>query len=266
MADQPIRLERDGDVASMVLDDPPLNLFSEQAFGALEAALDELEDRPGRAVVWRAEGDVFSGGADVKLFRELAAGEHGDPAEAGRQLWARLVGTTRRLERLAVPTLALCHGLCLTAALEVALGCDLLWAGSSARFGLVERVVGLSPGMGGTQRLAERAGPARARELVYTGRLYEAAELERWGVVNRVVDDDALLEKGMGFARELAAGPTRAHAVTKQVVRAQLEGGVDRADAQLPALGGSLFATEDLAGAVDSFLEQGPGHARFAGR
>ena len=69
----------------------------------------------------------------------------------------------QRLEALPIPTLALVHGLCLTAGLEVSLGCDMIWASESARFGLVEAVVGLTPGAGGTQRMAERAGPARAR-------------------------------------------------------------------------------------------------------
>ena len=79
------------------------------------------------------------------------------------------------------------HGLCLTAGLEVSLGCDMIWATESARFGLVEAVVGLTPGAGGTQRMAERAGPARAREFVMTRGMYDAATLERWNVVNRVV-------------------------------------------------------------------------------
>ena len=172
----------------------------------------------------------------------------------------------RRLEALPIPTLALVHGLCLTAGLEVALGCDMIWATESAQFGLVEAVVGLTPGAGGTQRMAERAGPARAREFVMTGGLYDAATLERWNVVNRVVPDDELLEKGMRFAQRLAAGPTKAHAATKRIVRAYLEGGVDEADRVTPEVFASLFETEDLQGAVKSFLAEGPGKATFEGR
>ncbi|MFI5028405.1 MAG: enoyl-CoA hydratase/isomerase family protein, partial [Solirubrobacterales bacterium] len=188
-----------------------------------------------------------------------------DPAEGG-EMFAALVAGVRRLEALPIPTLALVHGLCLTAGLEVSLGCDLIWATNSARFGLVEAVVGLTPGAGGTQRVAERAGPGRAREFVMTGGLYDAATLERWGVINRVVGDDELLEKGMRFAQKLAAGPTRAHAATKRLIRAYLEGGVDKADAETPEVSGSLFATEDLQRAVRSFLDEGPGKATFEGR
>jgi enoyl-CoA hydratase/carnithine racemase len=90
--------------------------------------------------------------------------------------------------------------------------------------------------------------------------------MEAWNVVNRVVADDELMEKGMRFAQRLASGPTKAHGVTKQVVRAYLEGGVDRADEVVPGLVGSLFETEDLQRAVKSFLSEGPGKATFEGR
>ena len=173
---------------------------------------------------------------------------------------------SRRIEALPVPTLALVHGVCLTAGLEIALGCDMIWAAESARFGLVEAVVGLTPGAGGTQRIAERAGPARAREFVMSAGTYEAATLERWNVVNRVVPDGELLEKGMRFAHRLAAGPTRAHGATKRIVRAYLDGGTNRADEVTPDAAGGLFETEDLRGAVRSFLAEGPGKATFRGR
>jgi enoyl-CoA hydratase len=256
---EPVRLERDGAVAVLVLDDPPLNLFGREAFEALEARVAEVEGSDARALVWRAEGDVFTGGADVKVF-------DGTSPEGAGEMFAALVAGVRRLEALPIPTLALVHGLCLTAGLEVSLGCDLIWATESARFGLVEAVVGLTPGAGGTQRMAERAGPGRAREFVMTGGLYDSATLERWGVVNRVVGDDELHEKGMRFAHRLAAGPTVAHGATKRLVRAYLEGGVDKADAETPEVSGSLFATEDLQNAVRSFLEDGPGNATFEGR
>ena len=114
--------------------------------------------------------------------------------------------------------------------------------------------------------MAERAGPGRAREFVMTGGVYDAATLERWGVINRVVGDAELLEKGMRFAHKLAAGPTKAHGATKRLVRAYLEGGVDKADAETPQVSGGLFATEDLQNAVKSFLRDGPGNATFEGR
>jgi enoyl-CoA hydratase len=254
-----VTVTRDGDVALITLSNPPLNLFGPDAFDELGECIDEVAASDARAAVWRADGDIFTGGVDVQVFADAVASGEGED-------FPSLVGPIKRLEALEMPTLALCHGLCLTAGLEVALGCDMIWAGESAKFGLVERVVGLTPGAGGTQRLAERAGPARAREFVMSGRLYEAATLERWNVLNRVVADSELEEKGMAFARDLAAGPTRAHTMTKRIVRAYVDRGMEYADEVTPGVFGELFATEDLQNGVESFLREGPGKATFKGK
>ncbi|HEU4657313.1 MAG TPA: enoyl-CoA hydratase/isomerase family protein [Capillimicrobium sp.] len=256
-----LRLDHDGPLAVLTFDHPPLNLFDHELIDALEARVDELSATPPRGLLIRAEGKVVSGGVDVgKVFDGL------DPQVAGR-MWARLLAMIHQVEQLPCPTVFAAHGLTLTAAFELSLACDLLVAARSARFGLVEKVVGLTPAMGGTQRLAERAGPARAREFVMTGELYPAETLERWNVVNRVFDDEGFDDAARAFAKSLAEGPTLAHAVTKQLVRAQLQGGVLQADALVPKLCGEhLFATEDLQNAVRSFLEDGPGKATYQGR
>jgi enoyl-CoA hydratase/carnithine racemase len=255
------RYERAGEIGVVVLDDPPLNLFGSELIADLIAAVGEAEaDSAIRALVIRADGKVFTGGVDVHVFAGMSH-------EEGAALFENLVDVVHRLEALPIPTIASVHGLCLTAGFELALGCDLLLASVSARFGLVERVVGLTPGMGGTQRVAERAGPARARELVMTGELFDAVTLERWNVVNRVFPDAELFERTMELATQLAIGPPRAHDATKRMVRAFLdEGGVRGADAHVGDIAASLFATEDLQNAVRTFLEQGPGKATFEGR
>jgi enoyl-CoA hydratase len=256
-SDRRARLERDGDLGVLVLDDPPLNLFGEEMVRDILAALDEAEGV--RALLVRAEGEYFTGGADVNVFDGLT------PADAER-FTAELLAITHRIEDLPFPTLASVHGLCLTAGLELSLACDMIWAAESARFGLVEAVVGLTPMMGGTQRMAERAGPARAREFVMSAGLYDAATLERWNVLNRVMPDGELAEKSMRFAQRLAAGPTHAHLATKRIVRAFLDHGVRGADERTAEIGARLFETEDLQGAVRSFLSEGPGKATFKGR
>jgi enoyl-CoA hydratase len=249
----------DGDVAEIVIASGPLNLFAPELFGDLEAAVARAAAERPRALLVRAAGDVFSAGVDVHVFDGLDA----DGASA---LTGRLLGLTHALEDLPLPTLAVVHGLCLTAGLELALACDLLWAAADARFGLVERVVGITPLMGGTQRMAERAGTARAREFVMTGRLYPAPELHAWGVVNRVVAPGDLLAKARRFAAELAAGPTVAHAATKAIVRAQADHGTRGADARTAELTSHLFETEDSRNAVSSFLAEGPGKASYSGK
>lgn len=259
-AGTPVRLERDGPLAVVVLDSPPLNLFSQDVFRALVERIDEVAASDARALVYRAEGDLFTGGADVNDFNRVV--EQGGADES----FGSLLVAAHKLEALEIPTLALVHGLCLTAGLETSLACDMLWASESAQFGLVEAVVGLTPGAGGTQRMAERAGPARAAEFVMSGGLYDAATLERWNVVNRVVGDDELLEKGMRFGQRLANGPTVAHAATKRIIRAFRSGGVVEADRVTPDQFADLFASQDLQGAVKSFLSEGPGKATFEGR
>ena len=253
-----VRFERAGDVGIVTLADPPLNLFGRQMVADLHAALDEAAESGARALVVRAEGDVFTGGADVNMFVGLT----------GEQVSAELdlIAIPRKLEAMPIPTLAVVHALCLTAGFELSLGCDLLWAAESAKFGLVEAVVGVTPFMGGTQRVAERAGPARARELVMTGGLYDAGVLREWGVVNRVVADADLEEKALRFAARLAAGPTRAHAATKRIVRTFLDGGMRAADDSMNEVAAEVVETEDFKDGVRSFLEQGPGTAQFAGR
>jgi enoyl-CoA hydratase len=249
----------DGPLTILTLDHGELNLFDEVVIDSLDAETRELAENPPRGLLIRAEGRVVSGGVDVNMFQGLAPG-------AGEQLWKRLLGIVWRLEELPCPTMFASHALCLTAAFELSLACDLLLAAESAKFGLVETVVGLTPSMGGPQRLAERAGPARAKQLIYTGGLFDAATLERWNVVNRVWPDRSFAEAAHAFALRLSNGPTKAHAATKRIVRTQVEQGTRAADAIVPALSGQLFATEDLRNAVGSFLRDGPGRATYEGR
>jgi enoyl-CoA hydratase/carnithine racemase len=203
---------------------------------------------------------VVSAGVDVSLFAALSG------VRDATATFDELVALARRVDLLPCPTVFAAHALCLTWAFELALACDFIIAAEAASFGLVERVIGLTPAMGGTQRLAERAGTGRAREFVMTGGRYGAHEMERWNVVNRVLPDEGFADAVRGFARELAAGPTLAHAATKQVIRDYLEGGVELANDRVGRVAGELFATEDLQAAVRSFLEHGPGKATFEGR
>jgi enoyl-CoA hydratase/carnithine racemase len=273
---------RTGDVAELVISAPPLNLFDAQLVTDLEDAVDEIiaqcwpggttprnppvpgepippEPRWARAVLLRAEGKVFCAGVDVHEFQDLG------PAQ-GAALMARFLALVQTMERLPVPTLAVVHALNLTIGFELTLGCDLMWAGQDASFGLVEATVGLTPGGGGTQRLVARAGVARAAELVMTGDVYPAAELHQWGVVNRILPPDGLLEQARAFAARLAAGPTAATAVGKRLLQTARDHGVAAADAITPRETGQIFATRDLPAGITSLLTQGPGKATFQGR
>ncbi|MFD4638762.1 enoyl-CoA hydratase/isomerase family protein [Lentzea sp. NPDC058436] len=253
-----IHLTRRDELAIITIDAPPLNLYSLDLDAEFHEALDELGDA--RALLVNATGKVVSGGVDVSLF---AAQEYREEAQ---QLFDRMILLPQRLAALPMPTVFAAHALCLTWAFELAVACDLLVSSTSARFGLVEKVVGLTPTMGGTQRLAARAGVARAKEFVMTGDLYDAATLERWNVVNRVFPDDGFALAAEEFALGLAVGPTRAHAATKEVLAHYEHGGVAAADAHVTTIASGLYESEDLPRAVHSFLTDGPGRAHFTGR
>jgi len=177
-----------------------------------------------------------------------------------------MIELAAQVNRLSCPTAFVARGFCLTWAFELALACDFIVAARSATFGLIEATVGLTPSMGGTQRLTERVGIGRARGLVMTAARLGAEQLWHWGGIDQVVDDDALAAEALRLAGTLAAGPTRAHAATKAVLRGWAHGGVEEADRIAPAVAGALFDTKDLRGALDTFADKGPGHAVFAGR
>lgn len=256
-----VRVEADpGGLTVLTLDSPPLNLFDGAMMDDLGAAVLGLADEPPRAVLIKAAGRAVSGGVDVKVFDGLTP-EQGTGAWTG---WLQIVDA---LEELPAPVVFAAHALTLTAAFEIALACDLIVASPKAKFGLVEKVVGLTPSIGGTQRLAERAGSGRARQFVMSGGLFGAEELERWGVVNEIYPEEEFEARSRALAEELAAGPTKAHAMTKRILRRFREGGLPAADEVLRTEAADLFATEDLQGAVKTFLEHGgPGHAEFHGR
>jgi enoyl-CoA hydratase/carnithine racemase len=260
MSGEPVRLERDGALAVVTFDSPPLNLMDRPLLDGLVQAVDGLESEPARGVLFRAEGRAVSGGVDVSMFAAM------DGPEAAQRTFDELIELSRRVDRLPCPTVFAAHALCLTWAFELALACDLILAAESASFGLVERVIGLTPAMGGTQRLAERAGTGRAKQFVMEGRAFPAAELERWNVVNLVLADDGFDDAARAYATKLAAGPTLAHVATKQVLHDYVEGGVELANDRVAEVAGRLFATEDLQNAVQSFLTDGPGRASFHGR
>jgi enoyl-CoA hydratase len=256
-----VRLEREaGGLAVATLDSPPLNLFDRRMIDDLAGVVRELAAEPPRAVLFRAEGRAVSGGVDVSVFSGLTP-------ETGSALWVELLELVETVEKLPAPVVFAAHALTLTAAFELALACDLIVASPKAKFGLVEKVVGLTPSMGGTQRLAERAGSGRARQFVMSGGIFAAEEMERWGVVNEIYPEDEFEARSRARDEELAAGPTKAHAMTKHVLRRFREGGIPAADEATRTEAADLFATEDLQNAVATFLEHGgPGHATFEGR
>jgi enoyl-CoA hydratase/carnithine racemase len=245
-----VRLDISGFLGTLTLANPPLNLFSEELITDLRTAVTAAMRAPLRALLVRAEGKVFSGGADVSVF----AGK--TPGDAREQFTSHL-RLIADLEELPYPTIAAVQGLCIAAGLELALACDLIWASASARFGQAEASIGTTTLLGGVQRLAERAGPSRAREIIYTADQYDAVTFERWNIVNKVIANDELGSQTQAFAERLANGPTLAYAAGKRMVRAYLDGGIRTADKVVDEVAPPLFESEDMRAGVAGLLEHG---------
>jgi len=152
--------ELDGELGEIVIANPPLNLFSQILIADLHAAVARASASEARAVLLRAEGDVFSGGADVSIFSGL-------DVDGATALMSDALGLIAAIEDIPVPTVVLVQGRCFAGALEVALACDLIWAAAGAQIGQLEAVIGAFPFAGGTQRLAARIGAARTAQMVY---------------------------------------------------------------------------------------------------
>src|ERR1700739_185084 len=180
-----VRFETSDTLGFLTLANPPLNLFDEELTEDLRTAIDQVKQTPIRALLVRAVGKVFSGGADVSTFK-------GRTAPEARDRFTKHLRTIADIEELPFPTVAAVQGLCIAAGMELMLACDLVWAAASGPFSPAEASIGTTTLLGGVQRLAERAGPARAREIIYTTDQYDAATFERWNIVNRILPDEAL--------------------------------------------------------------------------
>jgi enoyl-CoA hydratase/carnithine racemase len=249
----------DGSVAILTMRYPPYNLLNPALTDRIVAGLRWAAAEGARAVVLRSALRHFSAGADLESM--LVAAESGD----GVIDWPMLE-VLRTFDELPIPIVAAVHGVCVGGGLELALASDLVVAAESAKLGSVETTVGLHPLMGGIQRLAQRAGAARAKEMALLGRRYDARTLERWNVINRVVGDEQLEVAAMTLARELAGGPTVAHAATKALVSIAVSEGVRAADHAMAELQKPIFRSEDFRTGAKSLRENGPGMAQFVGR
>ena len=252
----PVLFERDQDVAVLTMSLAPHNLVGRALSVALISGLAESVDKGCRAIVLRSNLRHFSAGADLTLF---------DNQGVSFEESLNPLGVLRAFEECPLPVIASVHGVALGGGFELALACDMIIAASSAKLGLVEVSLGLHPLMGGIQRVIQRVGSARAKEIVMMGRRYDAATLERWHIVNRVVPDGQLHELTLAFARELALGPTVAHGCTKRLANIFLRDGMDAADAAMAEVQKPIWKSGDLERGLQSYREKGPGLAKFAG-
>lgn len=248
----------DGAVAVLTLSHAPYNLMDEHLNQELQSSLEWATQQGARAVVLRSGLRHFSAGADLEAM--LAAAEQSDVLA-----W-QFVETLRAFADHPAPIVASVKGVCVGGGFELALACDLVVASESAKIGSVEVTVGLHPLMGAIQRITQRAGAARAKEMALLGRRYDARTLERWNIINRVVPDEKLDDATMVIAQELAHGPSVANAATKRLVDVAVNHGIRAADEAMSEIQRPLLRSADFRTGVNSYLEKGLGMAEFEGR
>jgi enoyl-CoA hydratase/carnithine racemase len=255
-----VRLEVADGVGTIRVDRPKMNALSLQAQAEIRAAAEEAAERDDvkAVVVWGGE-KVFAAGAVVKEMADLS---HTDMIDISSKMQAGYVA----LARLPKPVVAAVNGYALGGGCELALCADIRIAADNATFGQPEILLGIIPGLGGTQRLARLVGPSRAKDLIFTGRFVKADEALSIGLVDRVVPADEVYAEAVKWAGQFANAASYALRAAKETIDRGLEVDLDTGlEIERQQFAG-LFATRDRSIGMDSFVQNGPGKAQFEGR
>lgn len=252
-----VSLEVSDGVGTIRLDRPPMNALDVATQDRLRELAEEATRRDEvRAVVLYGGEKVFAAGADIK---EMQAMDHAAMVLRSKALQDSFTAVAR----IPKPVVAAVTGYALGGGCELALCADFRIAGDNAKLGQPEILLGLIPGAGGTQRLARLVGPAKAKDLIFTGRHVRAEEALTMGLVDRVVPAAEVYEQAHAWAAKLAKGPALALRAAKEAVDAGLETDIDTGLTIERTWFAGLFATEDRERGMRSFVEEGPGKAKF---
>jgi enoyl-CoA hydratase/carnithine racemase len=255
-----VRLEVDGGVGTIRLERPPMNALNRQVQEELRAVAGEAAERADvRAVVIYGGPKVFAAGADIKEMGQLGYADMAARAEG-------LSSAFTAVARIPKPVIAAVTGYALGGGCELALTADFRVAGDNAKLGQPEIQLGIIPGAGGTQRLARLVGPAKAKDLVFSGRFIGAEEALAIGLVDKVVAPDDVYTAAVEWARSYVDGPAHALRAAKAAIDGGLDGDLESGLRLESHLFAALFATEDKQIGMRSFVESGPGKAKFVGR
>ncbi|MGZ4454695.1 MAG: enoyl-CoA hydratase/isomerase family protein [Nocardioides sp.] len=255
-----VRLEVADGVGTIRLDRPKMNALNVQVQEEIRAAAAEATDRDDvKAVVVYGGERVFAAGADVKEMNDMS---YTDMVKRSGGLQSAFTAVAR----IPKPVVAAITGYALGGGCELALCADLRFAADDATLGQPEILLGIIPGAGGTQRLTRLVGPSTAKDLIYTGRFVKADEALAIGLVDKVFPAADVYTEAVAWARQFAGAATYAVRAAKESIdrgiETDLETGLEIERQQFAA----LFATEDRAIGMGSFVEQGPGKAEFKGR
>lgn len=238
-------------IATITLNRPDtLNSLSGSVLEALGEAIGQVESQPSiRAAIVTGEGRAFAAGADIEEISQL-------DASTGRAFALHGQGVFSRLEQLDKPTLAAVNGFALGGGCELAMSCHLRVASNRARFGQPEVKLGILPGFGGTQRLPRLVGRTRATEMILTGRPIKAEEALRIGLVNEVVEPDALLERSHALLRSALENGPKALAASLRAIAQGLEGSLEAGLHLEATLFGETCGTDEMKEGTRAFLEK----------
>ena len=226
-----------------------LNALDTTLMAELTAALDAAEADAGvRCVVLTGSEKAFAAGADIKEMAGLCYPE--------TYLADFITRTHERAASFRKPLIAAVSGYALGGGCELAMMCDLIIASDKAKFGQPEIKLGVTPGMGGSQRLAHAVGKAKAMEMCLTGRMMDAAEAERSGLVAKVVPADQLLDEALKTAEAIAAMPPLAAVAVKEMVNAAFENPLSQGIRFERRLFHGLFGTEDQKEGMAAFVDK----------
>jgi enoyl-CoA hydratase/carnithine racemase len=254
-----VRLEIADGIGTIRLDRPPVNALNDQVTEEIAAAAREAESDEVRAVIIYGGEKVFAAGADIKDMAEASYPEMVERAGRLQEAMALVAG-------LGKPVVAAITGYALGGGMELALSADFRVVGESARLGQPEILLGVIPGAGGTQRLPRLVGPAKAKEIVFSGRMLKAAEAHAIGLADAVVPDAEVYTAAQDMMKRYVNGPALAIRCAKAAIDQGL--GVDLATGLEIERNyfAALFGTQDQRAGMKSFLENGPGKATFTGR
>jgi enoyl-CoA hydratase len=255
-----VRLEVADGIGTIRLDRPPMNALNKQVQDELRAAATEAGARDDvRAVVLYGGPKVFAAGADIKEMGTMSYTDMVSRAGA-------LQDSFSAVARIPKPVVAAVTGYALGGGCELALTADFRVCGDNAKLGQPEILLGIIPGAGGTQRLPRLVGPARAKDLVFSGRFVDAAEALHIGLVDKVVAPDDVYGAAVEMVSRYARGPAFALRAAKEAIDEGLDVDLDTGLRIERKLFAGLFATEDRSIGMTSFVENGPGKAEFVGR
>ncbi|MDQ3733996.1 MAG: enoyl-CoA hydratase-related protein [Actinomycetota bacterium] len=255
-----VTLEVADAIGTIRLARPPMNALNRQIQEEIRACALEAGAREDiRAVVVYGGEKVFAAGADIKEMSSLG---YNDMALRAHEL----SGSFSAVAAIPKPTIAAITGYALGGGFELALCCDFRIAGDNAKVGQPEILLGIIPGAGGTQRLARLVGPAKAKDIVFTGRFVDAAEALEIGLIDAVVAPDDVYSSARQMAAKFAKGPAAALRAAKAAIDGGLDGDLASGLRLESTLFAALFATEDQKIGMASFIENGPGKAEFTGR